>query len=151
MFEMVPFNRKRNQLQNRSRDIFDIDRLVDSFFNDSVFPSYFSQSGLMKVDIRDEGDAFVLETDLPGIKKENINIDIEEGRLTISVDQDEQTEDKKENYLCRERRACSMRRSFNIDNIDAENISAKLENGLLTMKLPKVEPNKTVGRKIEIE
>lgn len=151
MFEMVPFNRKRNQLQNRGRDIFDFDRLIDSFFNDSVFPSYFTQSGLMKVDIRDEGEYYVLETDLPGIKKENINIDFEDGRLTISVGQEEQNEEKQENYLCRERRSASMRRSFNVDNIDTGKISAKLEDGLLTMTLPKKEPDKPTGRKIEIE
>ncbi|NLK88633.1 MAG: Hsp20 family protein, partial [Clostridiaceae bacterium] len=88
MFELVPFNRRRNQIQGRNRDIFDFDRLINSFFNDSVFPSYFSQSGQMKVDIRDEGDSFVLETDLPGIKKENINIEIDEDRLTIAVNQE---------------------------------------------------------------
>ncbi|MGI6333137.1 MAG: Hsp20/alpha crystallin family protein [Saccharofermentanales bacterium] len=151
MFELVPFNRRRNQIQGRNRDIFDFDRLINSFFNDSVFPSYFSQSGQMKVDIRDEGDSFVLETDLPGIKKENINIEIDEDRLTIAVNQEEQDEETRDNYLCRERRSCVMRRSFNIDRVDADNVSATFENGLLTLTLPKLEPAKPIGRKIEIE
>ncbi|MGI6326273.1 MAG: Hsp20/alpha crystallin family protein [Saccharofermentanales bacterium] len=151
MFELVPFNRRRNQIQSRNRDIFDFDRLINSFFNDSVFPSYFSQSGQMKVDIRDEGDSFVLETDLPGIKKENINIEIDEDRLTIAVNQEEQDEETRDNYLCRERRSCVMRRSFNIDRVDADNVSATFENGLLTLTLPKLEPAKPIGRKIEIE
>ena len=151
MFELVPFNRRRNQIQSRNRDIFDFDRLINSFFNDSVFPSYFSQSGQMKVDIRVEGDSFVLETDLPGIKKENINIEIDEDRLTIAVNQEEQDEETRDNYLCRERRSCVMRRSFNIDRVDADNVSATFENGLLTLTLPKLEPAKPIGRKIEIE
>lgn len=151
MFELVPFNRRKNQMQSKGRDIFDLERVFDNFFNDTVFPSYFSQSGLMKVDIRDEGEAFILETDLPGVKKEEINIDIGDGRLTISVNKDEQVEDKRENYICRERRASAMRRSFNLDNIDIEKINAKLENGLLTLRLPKSEAEKPAGRKIDID
>ena len=150
MFELVPFNRRRNQLQNRERNIFDIDQVFENFFNDSVFPSYFSHSGLMKADIRDEGDKFIIETDLPGVSKENINIDVEGGRLTISVSQNEQNEDKRDNYICKERRMSSMKRSFNLDNIDSDKISAKLENGLLTLTLPKAEPEKPAGRKVDI-
>lgn len=150
MFELVPFNRRRNQIANRDRNIFDLDQVFENFFNDSVFPSYFSHSGLMKVDIRDDGDKYVLETEIPGVAKENINIDVEEGRLTISVSQNEEKEDRRENYICRERRASAMRRSFNLDNIDADKISAKLENGLLTLELPKVEPKKMTGRKVDI-
>ena len=149
MFELVPFNRRRNQIQSRNRDIFDFDRLINSFFNDSVFPSYFSQSGQMKVDIRDEGDSFVLETDLPGIKKENINIEIDEDRLTIAVNQEEQDEETRDNYLCRERRSCVMRRSFNIDRVDADNVSATLRMAC-TLTLPKLEPANR-RQKIEIE
>jgi len=151
MFELVPFNRRKNQMQNRDRDVFDLDRVFENFFNDSVFPSYFSHSGMMKVDIRDDGDKFVLETELPGVSKENINIDIDDGRLSISVSQQEQSEDKRENYIRRERRSSSMQRSFALENIDADKITAKLENGLLTMNLPKLEPNKPVGRKVDIE
>ncbi len=151
MFGLTPYNSRRNQMQNRTNNPFDIDRVFENFFNDSVFPSYFRQSGLMKVDIKDDGDAYVLEAELPGIKKENVNIDVEDGNLTISVNQDEQTEEKNDNYLCRERRACSMRRSFSLDSIDVEKINAKMENGLLTLRLPKVEPTKPAGRKVEIE
>jgi len=151
MFELVPFNRRRNQMQNRDRDVFDLDRVFENFFNDSVFPSFFSNSGMMKVDIRDAGDKFILETELPGVNKDNINIDIEDGRLSIAVNQQEQNEDKQENYVRRERRCTSMQRSFALDNIDADKINAKLENGLLTLELPKLEPNKPAGRKIEIE
>lgn len=151
MFGLTPYNTRRNQMQNRNNSLFDIDRVFENFFNDSVFPSYYKQSGLMKVDIKDDGDSYLLEAELPGIKKENINIDVEDGNLTISVNQDEQTEEKNDNYICRERRACSMRRSFSLDSIDTEKISAKMDNGLLTLRLPKVEPSKPAGRKVEIE
>ena len=151
MFGLTPYNTRRNQMQNRTNNPFDIDRVFENFFNDSVFPSYYRQSGLMKVDIKDDGNDYVLEAELPGIKKENINIDVEDGNLTISVNQDEQTEEKNDNYLCRERRACSMRRSFSLDSIDSEKINAKMENGLLTLRLPKIEPSKPAGRKVEIE
>lgn len=151
MFGLTPYNTRRNQMQNRNNSLFDIDRVFENFFNDSVFPSYYKQSGLMKVDIKDDGDSYLLEAELPGIKKENINIDVEDGNLTISVNQDEQTEEKNESYICRERRACSMRRSFSLDSIDTEKISAKMDNGLLTLRLPKIEPTKPAGRKVEID
>jgi len=151
MFGLTPYHSRRNQMQNRAYNPFDLDRMFESFFNDSVFPSYFRQSGLMKVDIRDEGEAYLLEAELPGIKKDQINIDIEDGRLTISVKQEEETEEKQENYVCRERRASAMRRSFSLDNIDSDKISAKMENGVLTLRLPKLEPNKPAGRKVDID
>lgn len=151
MFGLTPYHSRRNQMQNRAYNPFDLDRVFESFFNDSVFPSYFRQSGLMKVDIRDEGDAYLLEADLPGVKKDQVNIDIEDGNLTISVNQEEETEEKRENYICRERRASALRRSFSLDNIDSDKISAKMENGLLMLRLPKLEPNKPSGRRVDVE
>ena len=151
MFGLVPFERKRNQMQNREDNVFDLDRVFENFFNDSIFPSYFNRSNLMRVDIREEGDAYGLDAELPGVSKENINIDIADGRLTISVNQDEKTEEKKENYVRRERRACSFCRSFDITDIDTDKISAKMENGVLSLTLPRREPEKPQGRKVAIE
>lgn len=151
MFGMVPFNHKRGQMQGGEDRFTDMDRLFEQFFNDSVFPRFFSQSGLMKVDIRDDGDAYVLEAELPGVKKENVHIDAEDGRLTIAVEQDERNEEKGDSYVRRERRTSAMRRSFSLDGVDANRISAKMENGVLTLRLPKQEPAKESGRRIDIE
>lgn len=151
MFEMVPFRRRKNEMQNQDSDIFNLDRVFENFMNDSVFPSFYTHSGFMKVDIKEEDDAFILEAELPGVRKENISIDINEGRLTLSVESDERKEEKNERYVRRERRVGMMRRSFNINDVDADKISAKLEDGLLSMRLPKLEKGKPSGRKVAIE
>ncbi|MDD4745401.1 MAG: Hsp20 family protein, partial [Eubacteriales bacterium] len=63
---------------------------------------------------------------------------------------DEKEDVKEDKYLRRERRCCSMTRSFNIENIDAENIKAKMEKGILHLELPKREPDKKIVRKVDI-
>jgi HSP20 family protein len=150
MFGLVPFDRRRNQMQPRESNFLDMDRVFENFFNDSVFPTYFSRSGMMRVDIREEEGAYLLDAELPGVNKENVNIEVADGRLTISVNQEEQAEEKNENYLRHERRSYTLCRSFSIDNIDADKISAKMENGVLSLRLPKSEPEKQQSRKIDI-
>jgi HSP20 family protein len=151
MFGLVPFDRKKSQLQNASEDRdWDIDRIFENFFNDAIFPSFYNRSGLMRVDVSENEKAYVLEAELPGISKDQVNIEINDDRLTISVDQDENDEVKDENYIRRERRRCSMTRSFSIDNIDTEKISAKMDNGILKLELPKREPTKKAVKKIDI-
>ncbi|MPN30162.1 18 kDa heat shock protein [bioreactor metagenome] len=151
MFGLVPFNQRRGQMQNADDRFFDMDRVMEQFLNDAVFPGFFSQSGLMKVDICDAGDTYILEAELPGIKKENVHIETDDGQLTIAVEQDSQNEEKRESYIRRERRSSSMRRSFSLENIDAERISARMENGVLLLRLPKLKANPPAGRRIDIE
>ena len=80
----------------------------------------------------------------------DISIDIHDNLLTISVKNDENIEEKKDNYIRRERRSSSMSRSFSVDNIENEKISAKHDNGVLTLVLPKKDQSKPSGRKVDI-
>jgi HSP20 family protein len=138
-------------MQNTADDrSWDVDKLFENFFNDAVFPSFYTRSGFMRVDIRETDDSFLLEAELPGVSREQVNIDLDGDNLTIMVNQDESNEDKNERYLRRERRCCSMARSFNVENIDAEKIAAKMENGILKLTLPKKEPTRKLNRKIDI-
>jgi len=153
MSSLIPFERKNNGVQRKSDslfNLFDMDRIFENFFNDSVFPSYFSNSGQMRVDISENDKEYILEAELPGIKKEEINLEVSDDRLTISVNRDEKTEEKNDNYLRRERRTSSMVRSFSIENVVSDKITAKHENGILTLVLPKKEETKPKGRKIDI-
>ncbi len=151
MFGLVPFDRsKKNQLQNSEDRIFNMDRIFENFFNDALFPSFYSQSGLMRVNIRETDAAYELEAELPGVAKDQISIDLDADRLTISVNQDEKSEEKNERFIRRERRCCSMTRSFSVDNVDTEKITAKMEHGILYLTLPKKEQVKPQGRKIDI-
>ena len=139
MFELTPFV-KRNAFSPFFRD-FDED-----FFK---FPAVAD----FKTDIKDLGNEIRLEADLPGVKKENIKIDIENKFLTISAERKEEKEEKdaKGNFLRRERSYGSFSRSFDISGIKTEDISAKYVDGVLTLTLPKKDKELPEKRTLEIE
>ncbi|QXM05133.1 Hsp20/alpha crystallin family protein [Crassaminicella indica] len=150
MFGMIPFNR-RNQLQRRSNDLFGVGSFFDEFFNDSWFMPMSMQNSQMKVDIKENEKEYFLEAELPGVNKEDINIDLRDDYLTISVKSNEVIHEERENYIRKERRYGSMSRSFYVDNIEHEGVEAKFENGILTIKLPKKEIKEVKSRRIDIQ
>ena len=90
MFGLVPFDRRRNQLQNASAErAWDMDKLFENFFNDAIFPTFYNRSGFMRVDISENDKAYLLEAELPGIDREHVNIEVDDNILTISVNVDE--------------------------------------------------------------
>ena len=139
MFELTPFV-KRNTFSPFFRDF------EDDFFK-------FPQAADFKTDIKDLGNEIRLEADLPGVKKENIKIDIENKFLTISAERKEEKEEKDEkgNFLRRERAYGSFSRSFDISGIRTEDITAKYEDGVLTLILPKKDKEIPEKRTLEIE
>ena len=108
---------------------------------------------VMKTDIREHDGGYELDVDLPGFKKDEINVELENGYLTISatkgLDKDEQ--DKKGKYIRRERYAGAMQRSFYVgDAVTEEDVKAKFEDGILRLSIPKkdakaVETKKTIA------
>ena len=108
---------------------------------------------IMKTAIREHDGGYELDVDLPGFKKDEINVELENGYLTISatkgLDKDEQ--DKKGKYIRRERYAGAMQRSFYVgDEVTQEDIKAKFEDGILRLSIPKkdaqaVETKKTIA------
>ena len=103
----------------------------------------------MKCDIYEKDNKYYIEMEVPGFNKEDIDISLKEGYLTVKAEKkmsnEEKDEDKK--YLRKERNYIRTERSFNLGNIDEENIDASFENGVLKIEIPKVEENK---RTIEI-
>ena len=103
----------------------------------------------MKCDIYEKDNKYYIEMEVPGFNKEDIDISLKEGYLTVRAEKkmsnEEKDEDKK--YLRKERNYIRTERSFNLGNIDEENIDASFENGVLKIEIPKVEENK---RTIEI-
>ena len=117
-------------------DLFD-DMFRDPFFNEG-------ESKLMKTDIKEKKDKYLIDIDLPGYEKDNIKIEIQDGYLTIhaSVNK-ENDEEEKGKYVRKERYAGECSRSFYIgDNIKEEDIKAKFKNGTLTLEIPKKEERK---------
>jgi len=132
MFRITPYSavpRKRNR--NYS-DVFD---LFDDMFN---APRY---SDRCKMDVKDLEKEYMIEAEMPGVKKEDINIHYENDHLTINVHQEESKEDKDEqdNYIHRERSSRSFERSIYLEAVNPDQIKAKLEDGILTITAPKKE------------
>ena len=105
----------------------------------------------MKTDIRETENAYILESDLPGFSREDIHAEINNGYLTIRAEHKSETEDKNETYLRRERSYGSFSRTFDLDGIDAEAITASFKDGVLTLELPKLTPKAEEARRLEIQ
>lgn len=147
MFGITPFDRRPN-------DMFDP---FDEFFGRRPVPTF----GSFKTDVRDEGDKYVLEAELPGFEKDEIKLDILGDMLTLlaehttdSGEGGEQGKESKEGkapkYIRRERSYCSLKRSFDLSGVDTEKITAEYRNGILCMDLPKKHPDVPQTRRLEI-
>ena len=155
MFGLVPFGAKKNNEIARRENGFN--SLLD-FFNDSFFAHPFAgfgdlpMSANMKVDVKDNGDAYELTADLPGMEKKDIALHYENNYLTIEASRDESSEQKDDagNYIRRERHTGSISRSFYIDNIDETKVSAEFDAGVLKVTLPKA-PELQRSTKIDIK
>lgn len=143
MFDLIPFENRRNYLSNFSNFFNEFEK---NFFGDLAQ----SFTGF-KTDIVDKGDQFLLQAELPGFSKEDINIDIDGDRLTISAQHRCENEEKRDNFIRRERTYGSYARSFDISGINAEGITASYNNGVLELGLPKSQPAALPSRKIEIQ
>lgn len=106
--------------------------------------------GNLKSDIKETDMAYIVETEMPGFDKKDINVEVEDGVLTISAETQKDSEDKTENYIRRERHTGKYIRSFSFENIDNESVKAKYDKGILTVELPKVQKN-VVKKGIDIE
>lgn len=143
MFNLVPF-------QRRNRGLADLEDFFDDFFNN------FDRFGLtntginaFRTDIKETENEYIVLAELPGVNKENINIEVDENYMTITAVNDEIIEEEKNNYIRKERRSGRFQRSFNISDVKADEIRAKYENGILEIVLPKAEKGKK-SRRIDI-
>ena len=132
--------------------------MLPSIFGENLFDDFFSDpftmmvpsgrdplfgkhaKNLMKTDVRETEDSYELDVDLPGFKKDEVTVDLQNGYLTISaakgLDKDEQ--DKKGKYIRQERYAGSCTRSFYVGGgIEPEQIGARFEDGILRLSVPK--------------
>ena len=126
------------------------ENLLDEFFDDD-FPMIPMRSirnplygknakNLMKTDVRETDDTYELDVDLPGFKKDEVQLDLKDGYLTISAAKglDKDQEDKKGKYIRQERYAGACSRSFFVgEGIEPRDVSAKFEDGILRVSLPK--------------
>ena len=109
-----------------------------------------NSSCMFYTDIRDKGNAYELEAELPGFQKDEIDIQAENNTLTIRVQKKSGQQEDSGGYIRRERAYGSCCRSFDITGIKAENITASYENGILLLTLPKEQEQKASPRKIQL-
>ena len=132
--------------------------MLPSIFGENLFDDFFSDpfgmmnthghdplygkhaKNLMKTDVRETENSYELDVDLPGFKKDEVNVDLKDGYLTISaakgVDKDQQ--DKAGKYIRQERYAGACSRTFYVgEGVEPEDVTAKFENGILQLSIPK--------------
>lgn len=125
--EATPFD----SLARWSRDL-------DRFFSD-VLPA----GGHLPMDVHQEGDHLVIEAEVPGFKKDDVEITVENGVLTITAGREGQVENRQDGYYVHERRSGKVTRSLALPNtFDVEKVEAKLADGLLTLRIPTREEAK---------
>ncbi|NBG89455.1 Hsp20/alpha crystallin family protein [Isachenkonia alkalipeptolytica] len=146
---LVPFNRRRKDLMNTEFE--DFQNMLDDFFAADWTRPRSLMRDTFKIDVKENDSEYTVEAELPGVTKEDVNLSIEEGRLSISVNKEEVKEDKNEqNYIHRERRYTSMQRNVFLRDAAEEGIKAKLEDGVLTVSVPK-KAEEVKSKAIEIE
>ncbi|WP_027124930.1 Hsp20/alpha crystallin family protein [Gelidibacter mesophilus] len=153
--ENVP---KSGRLANRNsnHNVPSVSNWLDDIFNrnlSSVFTSDFNTGiSLPKVNIRETSDAFMVEMAVPGLKKSDFNIDIDNRVLSISTETKEEHEQKEGNYTRREFGYASFKRVFSLpESVNDEKINASYNEGILNILLPKREEAKQKpSRSIEV-
>jgi HSP20 family protein len=134
------------------------ENMLDDFFGDSFEKRFFGDhsplygkhaKNLMRTDIRELADHYEVNVDLPGFKKDEVNLTVKDGYLTITaakgLDKDEK--DQEGRYIRRERYSGACSRSFYVGDVKPETVHAKYENGILTVSVPKAEAKNAEGAK----
>lgn len=147
MTGLVPFNRRNTGLLSTGFE--DFYNMLDDFF-DSWSPRRSLERDTFKINVQQNESEYLIEAELPGVKKDEIDVDLNEGRLTISVKREEKINEEKKNYIHRESRFASMSRSIYLADAESNGIKAKLDNGILNITVPRQE-KAVKSKKIEIE
>ncbi len=131
MASMVPYDRYGRAVRRQ----FPFGDFFDDFFTSPLVSA--SSDSAFKMDVEDAGDAYVVSAQLAGVNRDEIDVELNEGRLSISVEKKETDEEKGKNYLHKETREWSATRGVYLKDAAVEGLSAKLENGVLTVNVPK--------------
>lgn len=132
----------------RRKNEFD---LLGEMFTDPFFSEH--ESKVMKTDIKEKKDKYLIDVELPGYEKENIKLELEDGYLTVQAETDTSNEEKEEGQFVRkERYIGSCSRSFYVgEDVEIEDIKANFKNGMLKIEIPKKEEKKEIPQKKYIQ
>ena len=136
MASMIPYDRY-NRL---ARSVFPFDDVFDSFLAPASTPADF------KMDVEDAGDKYVISAHVPGVTRDQIDVELNEGRLSITVDKKDSDEQKAKNYLQRETGEYTCTRGVFLKDAAPAGLSAKLADGILTVNVPKQDEKANVTK-----
>ena len=132
-------------LESKKNNYMSVFDGFDEFLNDALGKD-------LKTNILEQDDKYVLTSEIPGVSKENVKIDVADNTVTISVSKkNTTTNNEKKNYLVKEISESNVSRSFYLDNMDENNITAKMDNGILNITVGKLKEVKPAVRKIAID
>jgi HSP20 family protein len=143
MTTLSPFKR-RGRIGSDLWDVF------SDFYNDSFFAPFKSDTHHFRTDIKDTGDQYLIEAELPGFQKEDLNIEYHDHYLTITAKRQLEMKDEKENFIRQERFYGNFARRFYVADINEEAIDATFKDGILTLHCPKIMITHTDKKLIEI-
>jgi len=150
MAGLVPFNRRNANIAHTGTGFEDFYNMLDDFFSDGLMSSRSLLRDTFKIDIEERELEFLIEAEIPGIKKEEIDLNIDNEELCITVNRAEESGKEAKNYIHRERRVSSMCRRVRLSGAKFDEIKAKLEDGVLYVIIPK-DIKTSSSRKIDIE
>lgn len=131
-------------------DFSEIRERIDRAFDELISGS--RKSHRLSVDVIEAKDRFLMRVDVPGIKPDDVKIEIEDETLTVSGEHEESKEEKKDNYVRRERHYGSFSRSMSVPKgIDADDIEATMSDGVLEVSIPKPKAEAQTRNKVEIK
>ena len=148
---LIPLNRRNNSVTRTGTGFEDFYNMLDDFFGDnSLMSSRNLSRDTFKLDIEEKEGEYLIEAEVPGISKDEIDLSIEDETLCISINRTEETSKDGKNYIHRERRSSSMSRRVRLAGAKLDEIKAKLDDGVLAVTIPK--DIKTISsKKIDIE
>ncbi len=137
MAGLIPFNGNKPRKRETGFDV--LCNILDSFANDAFLPVGTIFGDSFKVDIREGKKEYTIEAELPGFQKDEIRVNLKDGILTIVAFHEDTVEERGDEYVHRERRLGSLQRSLYLADALQEGVSAKLEDGLLKITVPREE------------
>lgn len=144
MYGLVPVHRRGSvAINSRFPEVFSI---FDDFLGDGVALRRAMAIDSFKVDVQDNDTGYVVEAEIPGVTKDELDVDLRDDRLTVSVNREETVNEEGKNYVHRERRRSSMVRSLMLPDASSEGVEATLNEGVLTIAIPKTKRVETATK-----
>jgi len=128
-----------------------MEEMFDQFFPFSGPPELRAPAGGVMIDVLEDDKEYLIKANVPGFSAKDVEVRVSEDGVTIKGNYNEEKEEKKQNYLVRERRSGSFQRTIALQHIDPDGAKAKFKDGVLELTVPKQDPGKRLGRQLEIE